>query len=242
MDKIYSRKRFPKISFLHIQNKLPKGTEENKKIRKIIKIIIILIIAILVVKRSFESVEPILNKQCIDIAKSIATQISNNEATAVMRNYKYEDLTTITKDSDGNITMIKANIIPVNEIISDIAVRIQEQLDSTESDTFNIRLGSFTGSKILSGRGPKIPIKMATMGNVETDLRSEFTSAGINQTLHRIYLQLDCKVTILTPIHSIEENISNQVLLAEAVIVGQIPNTYYNLEGLEKGNLIDVIE
>ena len=67
-------------------------------------------------------------------------------------------------------------------------------------------------------------------------MRSEFISKGINQTLHRIYLQVDCNVEILTPFESIGKNISNQVLLMENIIIGNIPDTYYNLEGMESGS------
>ena len=81
------------------------------------------------------------------------------------------------------------------------------------------------------------------MGNVETDLRSEFTSQGINQTLHRIYLQVKCKLEILTPFQDVSKEITNQVLLMENVIVGHIPDTYYNLEGMEtSGDTLNVVQ
>ncbi len=86
---------------------------------------------------------------------------------------------------------------------------------------------------MLSGLEPRIKMKISSSGNVSTDLRSEFIEKGINQTMHRIYLQIDCNVNILTPVKTIEKSISNQVLLAENVIIGQIPSTYYNLEGIE---------
>lgn len=138
--------------------------------------------------------------------------------------------------------MISANVITINEIISDIPIKIQEELDKEENSKFKISLGSFTGSKILSGRGPQVEIKMSTIGNLDTDLRSEFTDAGINQTLHKIYLQVDCQVIILTPFNTIEEKIANQVLLAEAVIVGTTPNTYYNFEGTPEGSELEIVE
>ena len=81
------------------------------------------------------------------------------------------------------------------------------------------------------------------MGDVETDLRSEFTSQGINQTLHRVYLQVKCDVNILTPFDNISRKITNQVLLMENVIVGNIPNTYYNLEGMNgTSDALEIIE
>lgn len=74
-------------------------------------------------------------------------------------------------------------------------------------------------------------------------MKSEFESRGINQTIHRIYLDVKCKVSILTPFQDIEKEITNQVLLIENVIVGRIPETYYNLEGLnEKSDALEIIE
>ena len=81
-----------------------------------------------------------------------------------------------------------------------------------------------------------------TDGTVETDLRSEFKEAGINQTLHRIYLEVKCNVNILTPYSTITETIYNQVLLVEGVIIGNIPDTYYNLEGLNGDQMMEMIE
>ncbi len=239
MDKIYSRKRIklPKVNF----NNKNLGEFNSKNVKKI-KILVIVVIAVFVAIVIIKAIEPVINKQSIVVAKSIATKISNEQATAVMANYKYQDLCSIEKDENGNIKMIKSNIIPVNEIISDIAVRIQDELNKTQDGEVFIRLGTLTGSKLLSGRGPKVNFKIVTIGNVETDLKSEFSSAGINQTLHRIYLQVKCKVIVLTPFSSIEEEITNQVLLAEAVIVGNIPNTYYNLEGINNNNVLDIIE
>lgn len=83
---------------------------------------------------------------------------------------------------------------------------------------------------------------MATVGNVETDLVSQFSQSGINQTLHRIYLNVNCTVTILTPFDTIEQSITNQVLIAEAVIVGDVPSTYYNLNGVKEDDLIELVE
>lgn len=240
MDKIYSRRRIhlPKI----VSYKYKNNMNNSKYTLKMIKIIIIITIALITVYTILKSITPIMDKNCMNIAKSIATKVSNEQATLVMSKYKYENLFNIEKDTNGNITMISTNIVAINEIISDITIKIQEELDKTENSKFNIRLGSFTGSKLFSGRGPNIEIKMSTIGNLDTDLRSELIASGINQTLHRIYLQVECNVAVLTPFDTIEEKIVNQVLLSEAVIVGITPNTYYNLEGISQDTTLEVIE
>ena len=237
-SKIYSRPRIrlPKIFFSN------GGDKSLKRKQKIAKIFIIMVIAFSTVKIVLDAISPIFNALCEDKAKSIATIISNNEATNVMKDHTYDELFTIEKDNDGNITMIKSNVIQINEIISDVAVRIQNSINERGKENIRITIGSFTGSKLLSGRGPGIPIKISSIGNVETDLRSEFSAQGINQTLHRVYLQVDCEVSILTPYNTISEKVSNQVLLIENVIVGKIPNTYYNLDGIDSSNVLDIIE
>lgn len=105
-----------------------------------------------------------------------------------------------------------------------------------------MQCGSFTGFKLLAGRGPGIKIRISSIGDVETDLKSELTAKGINQTLHRVYLQVKCKIDILTPFEDIEKEITNQVLLVENVIVGHIPDTYYNLEGMTEDDVMEVMQ
>lgn len=96
---------------------------------------------------------------------------------------------------------------------------------------------------MLSGRGPGVKIRISSIGNIETNLNSEFTSQGINQTLHRIYVDISCNVKVLTPFKDIERKITNKVLLAENVIVGNIPDTYYNLEGLNgRSDALEMVE
>ena len=240
MDKIYSRKRFtiPKCAFF--KSNIPTKGDYSKKRR--MTVIVILVIAVLTANFMIHAISPVIEKLCKDKAKNIATNISNEQATLVMAQYEYEDLVTITRDSNGNVSMIKANVIPINKIISDIPVKILEQYKKERNNHFTIPLGSFSGVRILAGTGPEIKIKIATVGNIETNLKSEFSQEGINQTLHRIYLELICEVSILTPFQTIEERITNQVLLAESVIVGTVPNTYYNLEGLNQDAAVRLIE
>lgn len=126
--------------------------------------------------------------------------------------------------------MISSNVLTINKITSNIAGLIQKSLDENGKTKVKLSIGSFTGVKMLSGYGPEIPVKISSAGMVDTDIKSEFISQGINQTLHRIYMEISCKVTVLTPFDTITENITNKVLLGENVIIGQIPETYYNFE------------
>jgi len=233
-NKIYTRNRW----------RLPKfnSLKKQRSYKKLLKIVVIIFIAFNFAYFSIKAINPIVEKQCRNMAKSIATKISNTEATSVMSNYHYEDLLNIVKDEQGNIKMVETNVITINEIISDIPNRIQKELEKSENNIFNIPLGSFFGSNLFAGRGPNVNIKMEVIGNLDTNLKSEFIDAGINQTIHKIYLEVKCNTIILTPFETMEEQIINQVLLAEGVIVGAVPNSYYNLEGINSDNALEVIE
>ena len=222
MYKIYSRKRF------RIKNIKNKG--------KITKIFLILIIAFETAVLLLNRINPILEQVSSYEAKKLATFIANDQTTKVMQNYNYDSMFSIEKNEYGKVSLIQMNMYRVNIIISDIAYYIQEQMKKPENNTISIPLGSFLGNDIFSGYGPNVKLKMILLGTVETDLRSEFIAKGINQTLHRVYLQIDCKVQILSSYKKMEERISNQFILAENVIIGEIPSTYYNLEGFETTN------
>ena len=139
MHKIYSRPgiRIPKII---IQSK--KGMQ-SEKVRKISTVLVILTIAFLTVKLILDAVLPIFDTLCENRAKSIATMVSNEQATNVMREHTYDELFTIEKDNSGNIKMIKSNVISINEIISDVANKIQQEIDNRGRENIEIALRKF---------------------------------------------------------------------------------------------------
>ncbi len=151
MHKIYSRPRIrlPKI-ILQSRKRM-----QSEKAKKITTFLMILIIAFSTVKLILDAVLPIFDTLCQNRAKSIATLVSNEQATNVMKEHTYDELFSIEKDKNGNIAMIRSNVIPINEIISDVANKIQEEIDAKGRENIQIALGSFTGFKMLAGRGPR---------------------------------------------------------------------------------------
>ena len=142
----------------------------------------------------------------------------------------------------GNITYIEAKIIPINEIISKITNNIQSKLDLNTNIPVNINFGSVSGITALSGISPNIKVAMERAGNIETKIDSEFEAVGINQTRHRIYLDLKCVVGILTPFKTINKEVSSKVLLTETVIVGDVPSTYYNYDNLGFEDVLQTVK
>jgi len=241
MDKIYSRRRIkvPKciVDFNNGSNK------DKKKIKKLIKIIIILVISIFTAYYLINSINPIFKALCETEAKSLATIVLNERSREIISNYNYQDISIIVKDNDGNITAVKSDVVIMNKIVSEIVIKVQQDLNDKDTSNVYLNLGNVTGNKFLSGVGPKIRIPVRNVGRIETEFKSEFYHAGINQTLHRVYLDIKCKISILTPFETIEKEVINQIIIAENIIVGDIPNSYYNLEGLEnKRDIMEVIE
>lgn len=138
MHKIYSRPR------IRIPKVLINGEGiNNHKNKKITKIIIILIIAFSTVKIVLDAVYPIFDTLCEAKAKSIATIVSNEQATNVMKEHSYDELFTLEKDNNNNITMVKSNVLAINEIISDVAVKIQKDIDNRGRENIEIAIRQF---------------------------------------------------------------------------------------------------
>lgn len=235
MDKIYSRKRIklPKV-VMQINN-------NSKKTKKIIKFLLIWSVAVATIVMLLRHISPIFEALCVEKTKSVATKVLNDISTEVLKDVDYNDLIQVTKDSNDKITMVNSNVILINLLASDIAYKIQDELDNIGKTTIPIPLGSLFGSEFLSAYGPDIKMKILPIGNVITDFKSEFVEAGINQTIHKLYLHVTCDVSIVTPYKTINSQILNQVLFAENIIVGEIPESYYNLEGLTREDMVDII-
>lgn len=139
MYKIYSRPRI-RIPKVVVKSKRKMQSEKG---RKMATMVVILIIAFSTVKLILDAVLPIFDTLCENRAKSIATIISNEQATNVMKQHTYDELFTIEKDKNGNISMIKSNVIPINEIISDVANKIQEEINNRGRENIEIALRKF---------------------------------------------------------------------------------------------------
>ena len=159
-----------------------------------------------------------------------------------MKKYEYEDIMTMHRDADNNIQMISADIKTINKIISDVALEIQKEINKQEEDTVSLKLGMLTGTTLFASVGPTIPVKISTVGSVKTSYTSEFVESGVNQTLHRVYLNVKTTISIVTPYNTIEEPVETQIIIMENVLVGKVPQSYYNFKGMEQSNALDVVE
>ncbi|WZL78385.1 sporulation protein YunB [Eubacteriales bacterium mix99] len=160
----------------------------------------------------------------------IAVLAMNNAVSQILGgNIKYTDLTDVLTDKNGKITMIQYNTILINTLARETSTLAQNEIRSLGAEGISVPLGSVTKSKLLSGRGPDIDVKIIPVGSVSTDFTDEFRQAGINQTRHRIFLLLKTQVRIVVPLGSNVINVSTKVPIAETIIVGDVPDSYVNV-------------
>ena len=138
----------------------------------------------------------------------------------------------VITDSSGRITGIQANPTGLNALATQTAISAQAYISQIGAQRISIPIGSALGSNLLSGKGPNVSARAIPSGAVTSSFYSEFSSAGYNQTLHRIYITLKANMMIILPTASASEEVVAQVLVAENVLVGEVPNTLLQMDGL----------
>jgi len=152
-------------------------------------------------------------------------QIINRE---VVGKTSYEDLVRIHKDESGKIVLLQPNTIVINRIMADSTTSITKNLGQMNEETISVPLGQITGVTVLAGYGPKIKVKVLPCGQVHVEIINKFDEAGVNQTRHLIYCQINTKMKIAVPLMDEEIKVSTIVPLAETIIIGDVPKTYVN--------------
>ena len=138
----------------------------------------------------------------------------------------YERLIALEKDSEGKITAVHSNMAAFNRLQAQILDIILAKIDQVSARELSIPIGTLTGSALLAGRGPRIRVRMESVGSSTARFNNQFESAGINQTKHQIILEVEVSVAILLPGFTTATKVSTAVTVAETVIVGAVPDTY----------------
>ena len=139
---------------------------------------------------------------------------------------RYEDLVTLDKDNEGRVTVVRSNMAAFNRLQAHILDIILERISQVSSRDLSIPAGNLTGLALLAGRGPRIVVRMESVGSSTAWFENDFVSAGINQTRHQIILHVNVSVSILLPGFTTATQVANEVTVAETIIVGDVPDTY----------------
>ena len=146
-------------------------------------------------------------------------------------NVQYDRIVYFEKDLDGRITALKTNISEVNRLKTDILNLINDEILALDSSNLGIPIGSLILPEVFAGKGPEIPIHILSIRNSDASFVSNFSDAGINQTLQQLTMNVSVDVAVLVLGEDSSFNVNSQVVVAETVIVGQVPDTLFQSGG-----------
>lgn len=170
----------------------------------------------------------------------VATQVDNQASDAINNaiaeeitagHIDYESIVTVCTDEGGNVTTIRTDMESMNRLKTTLLKRIDATLENLSMEQLSVPIGSVILPELFSGRGPNIPVRVLAVRTSDADFRSAFSEAGINQTLHSIYVDVGVEITVLTWTGTQSVSVESSVLVAQTVIVGSVPAAYFNMEG-----------
>lgn len=189
------------------------------------------------------SVITLLENKLRPVVVEIASAQAQNTMTAVIetavtadlaaRQVSYADFVTIQRDEGGAIIALTADMARMNLLRAELADAVLEALEGVDVSEIRVPLGSLFDLEPLWAKGPALIARSMTVGTVRAEFESQFTSAGVNQTLHRVWLEVTVPMRLLLPGGTAEAEVNTRLCVAETVIVGKVPDTYLQLDGVK---------
>ncbi len=207
----------------------------GRMFRKLCKIVIaILLIAMIALVffriKYHETIRSLAETQ----VKNTTSDLINDAIDAQIDkgNIQYDRIVYFEKDLNGKITALKTNMSEVNRLKTSILNIINDEILAMDTTDLGIPLGSLVLPEVMSGRGPQIPIQVMSISNSDAGFESYFTQAGINQTLQKLTMTIIVDVSILVLGRTESFTVSSEVVVAETIIVGQVPDTFFQTGGI----------
>ena len=212
---------------------------KGKNFRLIYIAISILLIFLIFFVSLDKRLRPIITDYSASVGETLMIKLVDETVAQIFEEgVEYDDLVTLSRDENGNVTSLQINTAKINYIKSNISVMVAEKIAQKERYTLKIPLGTIIGNEYTVGRGPDIKFKMQITTTVIADFESRFYSAGINQALHQIHIKVKMNGQTVIPWYRSAFNLETSVIAAETVIVGITPDAYTNV--IESGT--DVTE
>ncbi len=171
--------------------------------------------------------------------RALTTDAVSSSVLDVMSENSSVEYLKVTRDDKQNIKSVDMNTAAINDLAQKITLSAQKRINEIGNDGIKIPVGSLSGVTLFTGLGPDINIKIYLVGSTQTQIISMFTSAGINQTLHRLYINIAGSVAVAGPGLPSTIKTSTQVLMSEMIIVGEVPPTY--LHSSTVGDMLDLV-
>lgn len=198
----------------------------HKYISFIVVIIFIIVIFNIILGFFDKRVMPSITETAIIMAKAQTLDIINKKSVDILsQEFNYNEMIKIEKDNEGNITLAQSDTIKLNYLAAKLATECNKELGDMNNSTIKVPLGWLSNKSAFYNVGPKITTEIEPMGNISTNYESKFESAGINQTRHKIYLNVVAKIRLKLPLKNQDIEVSTQIPVSDTIIVGKIPNT-----------------
>lgn len=201
----------------------------GKKIRRAICAAVVLAVLAAAVSLISGNLKPVIQTISANQAKILCTSAVNKAVVDELERLyvDYDALVHVIKDPvSGQIIAIETNAVEVNKLKALLTDAVNEKLAVIPEQSVRIPIGTLSGIEFLSGRGPKVRLKMLPSSNVETNLLNQFDTAGINQTHHQIMIEFKVEMTAILAPYSTSVVVTTNVCIAETVIIGNVPETY----------------
>ena len=206
----------------------------RRQIRSLLRLSFVLMISSLILFLMFRSrYRDVIQELAETQVKNTTSDLTNDAIAKQIADgiIQYDRIVYFEKDLDGRITALKTNMSEVNRLKTDILNIINDEILAMDNSDMGIPIGSLFLPEFLSGRGPSIPVNILSIRNSEAGFSSQFTQAGINQTLHQLNMQVSVDVSILVLGRAESFTVMSQVVVAETIIVGQVPDTLLQTGG-----------
>ncbi|HHY92165.1 MAG TPA: sporulation protein YunB [Firmicutes bacterium] len=200
--------------------------------QRLLTSVFVLLLAMLVVFVIVErNVRPTLLALAQARAKILAVEAINDAVSdELVATVKYQDLIAIQKDTRGRIVLMQPNTVEISRLASKVTTSVQTRLGALRSQQVAIPLGQVLGSSLLANLGPRIKVGLVPIGTVNVNLLNQFSAAGINQTLHQLFLEVTAQVQIVIPLVFSVVEVKSVVPVAQTVIVGEVPQQYWQFD------------
>lgn len=204
------------------------------RIRRLLWYLLVIVIAVLVLFFMLRSKYRLIIEDLAQTQVKNTTSDLTNDAIArqiASDDIQYDRIVFFEKDLDGRITALKTNMSEVNRLKTDILDIINDEILSLDHSDIGIPLGSLFFPEILSGKGPAIPVNILSIRNSDANFVSHFSQAGINQTLHRLNMEVSIDVAVLVLGQTSSFTMTSEVVVAETIIIGDVPQTFLQTGG-----------
>ena len=209
----------------------------QRRMRRLMLLMLLALAVFMLLDRNFK---PLVFSLAEARSAAMASQVlSGALAEALEDGVLYEQLMDVRMDEHGQVALLSANTMSMNRLADKAGAAALRRLQNMSSERVTVPLGAALGMTLFAGSGPGIPVSIVPIGSIRTDFATEFEACGINQTRHKVYLQVTASIRIVIPTGAKTTEVSANMLVAESIIVGGVPEGFvgYNL-GVEELNLV----